>query len=210
MSHSSGLDLWVTKRKSKMFKSNCGLIIVWEFWRCNLLLKVWFPAALKSITFRASNHLIVFISFSAVDDFITKYNPIIPELSELANDSTFGEFDNAQCFFALNRYIELTNSFTKLKGLVSMVNSTRETRSQGELRNISVSVGDFLSRLHTFWVSQNLKVLRSAHTEQKQKTKWKFNPTSQNLVLRELSFDWLELVNLQQTNLPNCLSKWHG
>ena len=99
------------------------------------------------------------VSFSAVQDFINKYNPIIPEMLALANDSNFGERRTVWCYEGLNEYLNLTNSFTELVRLVSLVNSTRDSRGLFELQNISIAIGDFLSRLHSFWVSQNLNSL---------------------------------------------------
>ena len=104
-------------------------------------------------------HLCI-LSFSAVQDFINKYNPIIPEMHDLANDSEFGEYHTSVCYEGLNKYLELANGFEELVRLVSLVNSTRDTRVFFELRNISVAVYDFLSRLHKFWVSENLNSLK--------------------------------------------------
>ena len=100
------------------------------------------------------------LSFSAVQDFINKYNPIVPEMHNLANDSEFGEFRSSICYEVLNEYLELANGFAELVQLVSLVNSTRDTRVFFELRNISRAVYDFLSRLHKFSVSQNLNSLK--------------------------------------------------
>ena len=94
------------------------------------------------------------VSFSAVQNFVDKYNPIIPEMHDLANDSKFGESSTSRCYRGLNEYLNLMNGFTELVRLVSLVNSTRQTRLFGELHNISVAVEDFLFRLHNFRVSQ--------------------------------------------------------
>ena len=80
-------------------------------------------------------------------------------MHDIANDSEFGGYRTSACYRGLNRYLDLANSFTELVQLVSMVNSTRQTRLFGELQNISVAVYDFLLRLHNIQVSQHFNSL---------------------------------------------------
>ena len=95
-------------------------------------------------------------------------------MHDLANDSKLANGWTSDCYNYLNKYLELTDSFTELARLVSLVNSTRHTRLVGELHSISVAVGDFLSRLHNFLVSQKLKVLWPVHTQRKRKRNRKY------------------------------------
>ena len=67
----------------------------------------------------------------------------------LANDSKLGKNETSKCNSKLDEYIEITNHFMELARLVSLEQFTRDAQ------HISKAIDDFLSRLHTYQVSES-------------------------------------------------------